>query len=208
MTSILLITSSPRGEASFSTRVATEIAAGLRARSPGATLVHRDLGTDPLPHIDTDFAAAVKAPAETLTETQRRVLAASDAATAELLEADSIVIAGGLINFSIPSTLKSWLDHVARAHKTFRYGENGPEGLAKGKKVYVVIASAGIYTRGPAQPMDHARPYLKTVLGFMGMTDVEFIDVEGVGLGIEPDEDIVARALGRAGEATGFALAA
>ncbi|WP_157019278.1 FMN-dependent NADH-azoreductase [Mesorhizobium xinjiangense] len=197
MSNILLVTSSPRGEASYSTRVAKELAAKLRDAAPGSTLVHRDLAAAPLPHIGQDFAVAVKAPAETLTEEQAGLLAASETATQELLDADTVIIAAGLINFSVPSTLKSWIDHVARAHKTFRYTAEGPEGLARNKKVYAVIASTGIYTNdSPAAAFDHARPYLKSVLGFMGMTDVEFIDVEGVGLGLEPDETILERALG------------
>jgi FMN-dependent NADH-azoreductase len=199
MSSILLVTSSPRGEASYSTRVASQLAANLQSRRPAGTFVHRDLAAAPLPHIGSQFATAVKAPGDSLTEEQANLLAASDAATDELLAADTIVIAAGLINFTIPSTLKSWFDHVARAHKTFRYTAEGPEGLAKGKKVYVVIASTGIYTNGgPAAALDNARPYLKTILGFMGMTDVEFINVEGVGLGLEPDEEILQRALGAA----------
>jgi FMN-dependent NADH-azoreductase len=199
MSKILLVTSSPRGETSYSTRVAKELAENLRAKAPGATIVHRDLAADPLPHIGSQFAMAVKAPADSLTEEQAKLLAGSDAATNELLGADAVVIAAGLINFAIPSTLKSWFDHVTRAHKTFRYTAEGPEGLAKGKKVYVVIASTGIYTNGsPAAPLDNARPYLKTILGFMGMTDVEFVNIEGVGLGLEPDEEILQRALGAA----------
>jgi FMN-dependent NADH-azoreductase len=136
--------------------------------------------------------------AEKLTPEQVQILAASDRATAELLAADTVVIAAGFINFSIPSTLKSWIDHVTRSQKTFRYGPQGPEGLATGKKVYVVIASTGTYTSGPAVGMDHARPYLKSMLGFLGMTDVEFVNAEGVGLGVETDEQIIARALANA----------
>lgn len=208
MSKILLVTSSPRGEASYSTRVARELAENLQAKVPRATIVHRDLAADPLPHIGAQFATAVKAPAASLTEEQAKLLAGSDAATDELLAADAVVIAAGLINFTIPSTLKAWFDHVARAHKTFRYSAEGPEGLVKGKKVYVVIASTGIYTNGsPAAPLDNARPYLKTILGFMGMTDVEFLDIEGVGLGVEPDEEILQRAL-RAARGAQLATAA
>jgi FMN-dependent NADH-azoreductase len=127
----------------------------------------------------------------------------------ELLAADTIVIGAGMINFSIPSALKSWFDYVARAGKTFRYSEAGPEGMVKGKRVYVILASKGIYTNGgPAAPMDHARPYLKTMLGFLGMTDIEFIDIEGVGLGLEPDQDILGRAESRINVAAELALAA
>ncbi|MEQ8449497.1 MAG: NAD(P)H-dependent oxidoreductase [Nitratireductor sp.] len=198
MSSILLVTASPRGDLSLSSRAARTVADALARRKPGARIVHRDLAAAPLPHIDQDFAVAVKTPAEKLTAAQAKLLAASDAATDELLAADAVVIATGMINFSIASTLKSWFDHVARAHRTFRYTAEGPQGLAGGKKAYVVIASSGSYTDGgPAAAMDHARPYLKSMLGFFGITDIEFVDIEGVGLGIEPDAVIVERALGK-----------
>ena len=87
---------------------------------------------------------------------------------AELLAADTVVIAAGLINFAVPSTLKAWLDHVARAGETFRYSEKGPEGLVTGRKVYLVIASGGVYSDGPAAAFDHAVPYLRTMLGLPG----------------------------------------
>ncbi|TIV22932.1 MAG: FMN-dependent NADH-azoreductase, partial [Mesorhizobium sp.] len=102
--------------------------------------------------------------------------------------------ATGFINFNISSTLKSWVDHVARSGKTFAYGENGPKGLVAGKKVYIVLASGGIYSEGAAVQMDHAVPYLRSVLGFLGMTDVEVIRVEGVGMGA----DAVTAALAKA----------
>lgn len=207
MSSILLVTSSPRGADSVSSRVAGDLAHSI-ADAAGVPVTVRDLAAHPLPHIDADFAVAVKAPADTLNDRQRAILAESDAVTEELLAADTIVIAAGLINFSIPSNLKSWIDHIARAHKTFRYTAQGPEGLAKGKKVYVVVASGGVYTSGPAASFDHARPYLRSVLGFMGMTDVTFVDVEGLALGIEPVDAIVERALAAANDVVRPALAA
>lgn len=195
MTSILLVTSSPRAAASISTRLATNLAERLAASRPAAKIAHRDLVTAPLPHVDGDFLGGLFSPQDERSTVQQALIDASDQAVEELLAADTVVIGAGMINFSIPTVLKSWFDHVARAGKTFRYSESGPEGLVKGKRVYVILASKGIYTNGgPAAPMDHARPYLKTMLGFLGMTDVEFIDIEGVGLGLEPDEDILRRA--------------
>jgi FMN-dependent NADH-azoreductase len=96
------------------------------------------------------------------------------------MDADVIVIDAPLYNFSIPSALKAWVDHIARAGVTFKYDENGPEGLVKGKKVYVALASGGIYSDGPMKGYDFAAPYLKSVLGFMGMTDFTVFRVEGV----------------------------
>lgn len=192
--SILLVTSSPRGAASLSSRVATELAEKLQAALPGAATVTRNLVDSPLPHIDPDYASGIYTPAEVRNERQSAVVAVSDAALDEVFAADHIVLATGLINFGISSTLKSWIDHIARSGKSFAYGEGGPKGLVRGKKVYVVLASGGVYSKGPAAPMDFAVPYLKAVLGFLGMTDVEVIRVEGVGMG----EAAVAEALARA----------
>jgi len=194
MSSILLVTSSPRGSASHSTRVATELAAKLRGANPSSRLLVRDLATSPLPHIDPDYSAGIHTPVEERTPRQAEVVAVSDDVVEELLSADTIILATGFINFNISSTLKSWIDHVARAGKSFSYGEGGPKGLVTGKKVYVVLASGGIYSEGAAVQMDHAVPYLRSVLGFLGMTDVEVIRVEGVGMG----EDAITAALNKA----------
>ncbi|MCT7378274.1 FMN-dependent NADH-azoreductase [Chelativorans salis] len=195
MTSILLVTSSPRGEASHSTRLATELADKLRTTQSAATLVKRDLVQDPLPHIEPDFASGIYTPADDRSEKQARLVAVSDAAVDEVLAADTIVIATGIINFSISSTLKSWLDHVARAGRTFRYTESGPEGLVKNKKVYLVVASGGVYSQGAAAVFDHAVPYLKTLLTFLGMSDIEVIRIEGVGMGAEAEQRALSSAL-------------
>ncbi len=194
MSNILLVTSSPRGSASHSTRVATELAAKLREANPSSRLIVRDLAANPLPHIDPDYSAGIYTPVEQRTPRQAEVVAVSDAVVEELLSADTVVLATGFINFNISSTLKSWIDHVARAGKSFSYSEGGPKGLATGKKVYVVLASGGIYSEGAAVQMDHAVPYLRSVLGFLGMTDVEVIRVEGVGMG----EEAVTTALNKA----------
>ncbi len=158
MSSILLVTSSPRGAASHSTRVATELAAKLRKANPSSTLVVRDLVANPLPHIDPDYSTGIYTPAEARTQRQAEVVAVSDAALDELFAADTVILATGFINFGISSTLKSWIDHISRSGKSFSYGENGPKGLVTGKKVYVVLASGGIYSEGAAVQMDHADP--------------------------------------------------
>ena len=192
--SILLVTSSPRGDASHSTRVATDLAQKLIAADPANTLVVRDLVANPLPHIDPDYATGIYTPAEARTARQAEVVGVSDAVLDELFAADTVILATGFINFNISSTLKSWVDHVARSGKSFAYSEGGPKGLVKGKKVYIVLASGGIYSEGAAVQMDHAIPYLRSVLGFLGMTDVEVIRVEGVGMGA----DAVTAALAKA----------
>lgn len=197
MSSILLVTSSPRGAASHSTRVATELAAKLRDADPRQRLVVRDLVARPLPHIDPDYSTGIYTPAEDRTQRQSDVVAVSDAVLDELVAADTVILATGFINFGISSTLKSWIDHVARAGRSFSYGEGGPKGHLTGKKVYIVLASGGIYSEGAAVHMDHAIPYLRSVLGFLGMTDVEVIRVEGVGMGPEATNAALDKATAR-----------
>lgn len=195
--SILLVTSSPRGSASHSTRIATDLAHKLQAAGPSASLIVRDLSVHPLPHIDSDYAAGIYTPAETRSERQAKVVGISDTAVDELFAADTIIIATGLINFSISSTLKSWIDHIARAGRTFSYGKDGPKGLLTDKKVYIVLASGGVYSEGPAVQLDHAIPYLRTALGFIGLTDIEVIRVEGVGMGPEATDTALKKATAR-----------
>lgn len=196
MSNILLVTSSPRGSASISTKVAVELADRLKAASPGSQIVHQDLVAQPLPHIVPDYASGIYTAPGARSAAQAELVAVSDGVVDELLAADHIILAMGMVNFSIPSTLKSWIDHISRAGRTFRYGADGPEGLVKGKKVYVVIASGGVYSEGPAAAADFVGPYLKHVLAFNGMTDVEIIRVEGTAFG----EDSVNKGLASASE--------
>ena len=200
MSTILLVTSSPRGDESLSTKVAIDLVDTLRTKRGNATVIHRDVGTRPIPHLDRVTIEAMRKPAATCNAEEAAAIEYSDRLVAELLAADIVVIATGIINFGISSTLKTWIDHVARAGLTFRYTEDGPVGLVTGKKVYLVVASGGIYSEGAAQAMNHAVPYLKTVLGFMGMTDVDVIYVEGVALGPEAAQKAIASALARAKE--------
>ena len=189
---ILYVASSSRGSASYSNRVATDVLTELRSHNPGATVTVRDLGREPLPHIDDDFVAATRGPAASQTDEQRVLLARSDTLVDELLAADVVVIAAPMINFTIPSTLKSWVDYVARAGRTFRYSEKGPEGLVTGKQVILVVARGGVYAGNPA--LDFQVPYLKSVLGFLGMSDVEVIEVEGTAFGPDAAEKAVTAA--------------
>ncbi|HEV2271871.1 MAG TPA: FMN-dependent NADH-azoreductase [Steroidobacteraceae bacterium] len=195
MSQVLLITSSPRIE-SYSSRVGRSLAEKLASR-PGSSLTVRDLTRHPLPHIDDSFALARNTPADFLTSAQRETLAASDKLLVELFAADTIVLAAGMINFGIPSSLKAYIDHIVRPGVTFRYGEKGPEGLIKGKKAYLVLARGGVYTQGPMQAYNFQDTYLRVALGFIGITDVEVIAVEGVAFGPEAAEKAVSAALGR-----------
>lgn len=200
MSSILLVTSSPRGAESLSTKIATEFVGKLATQNPGSTVVHRDLGKSPIAHLDTITTSAIRKPAEARNPEEAAAASQSDKLVAELLAADTVVLATGLINFNMYSTLKSWIDNIARAGQTFRYTAEGPQGLVTGKKVYVVLSAGGIYSEGPAVSMNHAVPYLKTVLGFMGMTDVEVIYVEGTGMGPEAAQKAIAAAQARSEE--------
>jgi FMN-dependent NADH-azoreductase len=193
MSQILLITSSPRLD-SHSTRVARQLAEKLVSRG-GSSLTLRDLTRQPLPHIDDIFAVARNTPPQLLTSAQKSALSMSDELVAELLAADTVVVAAGMINFGIPSSLKAYIDHVVRPGVTFRYGEKGPEGLVKGKKAYIVVARGGVYNQGPMQAFNFQDTYLKVALGFIGITDVEVIVVEGIAFGPEVAAKAVSTAL-------------
>ncbi len=185
MTKILFLTSSPRGAASQSTRIGRQIVDQLVTAHPGAQVLERDLAASPLPHLDGNLLAGLFTPPDGLSEAQKAALLLSDTLVDELLAADIVVICAGMINFGVTSTLKSWFDHVARAGRTFRYSAEGkPEGLATGKKVYLVDAHGGIY-QGPMQAMDFQLPYLKHMLGFLGLTDVTVVTVDGQAMGPE-----------------------
>jgi FMN-dependent NADH-azoreductase len=194
MSNVLLVTSSPRGAASHSTRIARSLADRLASGDPKSTIVTRDLFREPLHHIGEDFVIGRTAAPDQMTPGQRAAIALSDKLIAELFAADVIVIASAMINFGISSTLKTYIDHVVRAGSTFRYTANGPEGLIKGKKAYIVRASGGIYTEGPAKAANFQDTYLKHILGFIGITDVETIHIEGIAYGPEVAEKAVSAA--------------
>jgi FMN-dependent NADH-azoreductase len=198
MTNILLLTSSPRGSASHSNRVAARVLEELRRAYPESAVVVRDLAKDPLAHIDEDFVAGIFVPADRLNAEQRARVARSDALIAELLAADIVVIAVAMINFGVPSTLKAWIDHVTRVGRTFQYGESGPRGLVTGKRVILVEAKGGVYSDGPRRELDHVTPYLLQLLAFLGMTDVKVIGIEGTSLGPELAERAVQTGLEQA----------
>ncbi|KAA3512273.1 FMN-dependent NADH-azoreductase [Agrobacterium rosae] len=199
MSKILLLTSSPRAEESLSNKFAGDLAAKLQAQTNG-TITHLDLGQNPIPHLDQVTTSAIRKSADQRDAQEAAAADYSDKRVAELLEADTIVIGTGMINFNIYSGLKSWIDNIARAGLTFKYTESGPVGLATGKKVYIVLSSAGVYSEGPAAAMDHAIPYLKTVLGFIGLTDIEVIRVEGLAFGPEAAEKAIASATAKVEE--------
>ncbi|RPD45718.1 FMN-dependent NADH-azoreductase [Hymenobacter sediminis] len=179
---ILHIISSARGAESYSTRLSQGIIDKLTAADPNSTVVVRDVATQPFPHLEEAHLQAYFAPAEGRSPEQQQAVRHSDEAIAQVMAADVLVIGVPFYNFNVPSSLKSWLDHLTRANITFRYTPTGPEGLITGKKVYLAVASGGIYSEGPMQPYDFATPYLRWMLGFLGMTDVTVARAEGVKL--------------------------
>ena len=179
---ILQINASARREGANSTRLANAMAARLQAANPTAKLTVRDLAIDPHPMLDEAALGALFTPAEQRTPAQAARVALDDALITEVQAADILVLGVPMYNFSIPAQLKNWIDAIARAGVTFRYTESGPEGLLKGKKVYAALARGGRY-RG--MESDTQTPYLKMVLGFLGMTDVHFIYAEGLNMGPE-----------------------
>jgi FMN-dependent NADH-azoreductase len=193
MTKILYLKTSPRGDASYSNRVADHTVDELRKSHPGASVTERDLAQKQPGHIDQGFLAALGTPEGERGKGEQERVAHADELIAELKAADLIVISVAMINFAIPSTLKAWIDQVARSGETFRYDEYGqPLGLVTGKRVILVQAHGGKYCGTQAQSIDFVTPYLNHMLGFMGMTDVEIIHVEGTIFGEEVAEKAVA----------------
>jgi FMN-dependent NADH-azoreductase len=180
MTTILQLNSAARSQGANSTMLANETTAKLQQANPGAKVVVRDLLADPLPHLDDAVLGAFFTPADQRTPEQAAIAARSEALIAELQAADLIVIGAPMYNFGVSSQLKTYFDWIARAGITFRYTANGPEGLVKGKKAFVASARGGKYV---GTPSDSQTPFLKTFLGFIGITDVTFVYAEGLNLG-------------------------
>ena len=188
MSNILLVTSSIFGENSKSRAVARDILERLETADPATRVTVRE--THAIPHFSGELLGALMTPAEKRDTAQQRMVASADAMIAEVEAADTIIIAAPMYNFTIASTLKAWLDHIARAGRTFRYTEKGPEGLLRGKKVYVAASRGGLYANGgPAAPMDFQEPYLRAMLGFLGLKDVTFVYAEGQSISAEAAQE-------------------
>ena len=196
MSNLLFITSSIFGAGSESRQVGVQFIAAARQANPDLTVVERELTPASMPHLDLNALASAMAPVDARSAEQQAAARLADQLIEEVEAADTIVLAVPMYNFSIPSTLKAWIDHIARAGRTFRYTANGPEGLLKGKKVVVVTGRGGVYSgESPAKALDFQEPYLRAVLGFVGLTDVEFIHIEGLKVSPEAADQGRARAL-------------
>lgn len=163
-----------------SSRMAAQFVAALRERNPEAQLVVRDLARDPVPHINAQRFGAFLSKPELRTEAQQSVVDYSDQLVGELKQADVIVLGLPMYNFGVPSTLKAYFDHIARAGVTFRYTDKGPVGLLTGKKAYVFAARGGIYA---GSALDTQTAYVRDFLAFLGIAEVEFVYAEGLAIG-------------------------
>lgn len=178
MTTILRIQSGANLGGSATREIGQRLVDRLRALDPSARLVERDLVRSPVPHLDPAFVDAM------FTRPGDAALALSDELVAELVASDVLVVEVPMYNFGVPSVLKAWLDHVVRSHRTFEISASGVRGLLDGKKTYLVLGSGAVYEEGPFKRLDHLEPYLQTILGWMGLVDVEVIRVAGLNTGM------------------------
>ncbi|OWY36270.1 FMN-dependent NADH-azoreductase [Herbaspirillum aquaticum] len=194
MSTLLHIDSSARSGGSISRELTASFAQQWQAKNPGGKIIHRDLAANALPHLSESLLGAYFTPADARSAEQAEVIKQSDALVDELLAADTIVIGVPMYNFAPPSTLKAWIDHVFRAGRTFKYTETGPVGLVTGKKAIIILSRGGKYSEGPMEALDFQGKYLKSALGFIGITDVELVVAEGVSMGEEAAKAAVADA--------------
>ncbi|MDO7895287.1 FMN-dependent NADH-azoreductase [Pseudomonas citrulli] len=180
MSRVLIIESSARQQDSVSRQLTQTFINQWKAAHPVDEIKVRDLAVNPVPHLDANLLGGWMKPAEQRNDSENASLERSDQLTDELLAADVLVMAAPMYNFTIPSTLKAWLDHVLRAGVTFKYTPTGPQGLLAGKRAFVLTARGGIHAGGST---DHQEPYLRQVMGFIGIHDVTFIHAEGLNLG-------------------------
>ena len=192
MSTLLLVNSSILGDHSISAQLADSFSQQWLAANPGGTVMTRDVAEDQVPHLDNELVNAIRfVKPEERNEKQQQQAAYSDQLINEVKAADAIVITAPMYNFGIPSTLKAWIDHIARAGTTFKYTENGPVGLLKNKTAVVMAARGGVYKD---TPNDTQTPYLKTLLGFVGIEKVHFIYAEKLSMGDDGGEAVMTEA--------------
>jgi FMN-dependent NADH-azoreductase len=182
MKKILHIISSPRGEASYSIRLGHAIIEKLKTVYPDSEVKENILVNKQFPHLEEAQISSFYTAPENRTAENKEAVRHSDESIKEIMDADFLVIGAPMYNFSVPSTLKAWIDHIARAGVTVKYGDNGPKGLVEGKKAYLAVASGGIYSEGMMKPYDFVTPYLQTLLSFIGIKDITIVRAEGTSL--------------------------
>ena len=180
MKHILHLISSLQGKESYSIKLGHAIVEKNQEKYQGSTLEELNLVDIEIPHLNPAVLRTFFIPGEQLTEEEKESIRFSDKVVNQLLAADIIVIGAPLYNFTIHTALKAWIDHITRAGITFGYGENGPVGKVTGKKVYVAMSSGGVYSEGQGKANDFVAPYLKSFLGFLGMTDLTVFRAEGL----------------------------
>lgn len=192
---LLHVDSSILGVGSVSRMLSADVADKLARAIPGLEVTYRDLAADPLPHLSGEYLAAAGMAPEQHSKALQHDLAVSGTVLEEFLAADVVVIGAPMYNFTISSQLKSWIDRLAVAGRTFRYTENGVEGLAGNKRVIIASSRGGFYGEGsPMAVIDHQEPYLKAVFGFFGVTDIQYVRAEGVATGNGQKEKSLATA--------------
>jgi FMN-dependent NADH-azoreductase len=187
MKNILHIISSPRTGISFSTKLGKAIIENLIVAYPSSKVVERDLTIDPFPHLQQKHLDAFFTRPENRTEINATDIKHSETAIEEIKRADVIIISVDVYNFNIHSTLKAWIDHIVRSGITFKLADTGVEGLLTDKKVYLAVASKGVYSEGPMKQFDFVVPYLRFVLNFIGINDIEVLRVEGSSIPAEQE---------------------
>jgi FMN-dependent NADH-azoreductase len=194
MKKLLHIDSSVLGPHSVSRQVSAAIVDRLRRATPDLEVRYRDLTSMPLAHLSGEHLAAAQGATPTTDIAQE--LATGQAVLDEFLAADTVVLGAPMYNFTIPSQLKAWIDRIVVAGKTFKYGSEGPQGLAGDKRVIVAISRGGFYGPGtPAAALEHLESYLRGVFGYIGVTQLEFISADGIQIGPEHREKALAGAL-------------
>ncbi len=191
MSNVLVVESSVRQQGSVSRQLVAEFVERWQKAHPEDAVTIRDLAREPVPHLDVELLGGWMKPAAEQSAAEQAALGRSNQLTDELLAADVLVLGAPMYNFAIPSTLKSWLDHVLRAGVTFQYTAAGPRGLLEGKRAFVLTARGGVYAGGP---FDQQEPYLRQALGFIGITDVTFIHAEGLNMGGDAAEQGLTKA--------------
>jgi FMN-dependent NADH-azoreductase len=180
MPTLLHIDSSPLGEASISRHLTYEFVQSWKLANPDGKIITRDLTTTPIAPVTAAWVGAAYTPEDSRTPEQRQVLALSDTLIAELQSADEYVFGVPMHNFSVPSSVKLWIDQIARVGKTFSYADGAPAGLLKGKRASFLLTSGGVYDAGTAMAsFNFVEPYLRTVFGFLGVTQTTFLNAGG-----------------------------
>ena len=200
MNQVLRVTTSIVGANSVSSALMEELLDGFRARGEHFQLVDRDFSKQAIPHMDEGWLQALASPEAERNEQQQAQVDFSDRLIAEVQAADTVVIALPMYNFAVPSMLKAWVDHIARAGVTFTYTESGPQGLLQNKKVFLITAMGGLHAEGES---DFVRPYMRQIMGFLGMDDVTMITASGLNMGDEARAAGLAAARTRIQELTG-----